>query len=122
MLRLNKPHRVFRGTVTTSGKKTKLSVSVSNRDQQTGEWSSEWWTVYVDGVYPCEKEDEVKFTPTAITAISQSQYKGQTYYNIFADGSIEYKGATYKCGDTPQPQSKGEVVGKVDVTEESLPF
>ena len=101
MFKANKTYRIFRGKVTTGGNNTMLSISESTRDAQTGQWTNNgWWSVCVSGVYPCERQDEVKFTPSAITGISQREYGGKNYYTIFADGKIEYKGQTYQCGDT----------------------
>lgn len=120
MLKLNKSYRIFRGKVTTGGNNTMLSISESTRDPKTGEWSNAgWWSVCVEGQYPCERADEVRFTPTAFTGISQREYNGKNYVTIFADGSIEYKGQTYKCGDTVQEAQDGFTVIKSD---EDLPF
>ena len=119
MLKLNKQYRIFRGKPTTSGNNTMLSISESTRDPKTGEWSnSGWWSVCVSGVYPCERSDDVKFTPTAFTGLSQREYNGKTYFTVFADGNIEYKGQTYKCGDTVRENS-----GFTEIKDdESLPF
>ena len=101
MLKLNKSYRIFKGKVTTGGNNTMLSISESARDPQTGEWTNAgWWSVCIVGQYPCERADDVRFTPTAITAVSQREYGGKTYYTVFADGKIEYKGSIYNCGDT----------------------
>ena len=121
-MKVNRSYPVFRGKVTTSGKNTMLSISESSKNPQTGEWENAgWWSVCVFGAYPCEKEDKVKFTPTAFTAINQREYKGKQYYTIFADGKIEYKGQTYNCGDTVKDtptEDKGQVIGMT----EDLPF
>lgn len=121
MLKANKTYRIFRGKVTTSGNNTMLSISESSKDPKTGEWKTEaWWNVCVSGAYPCERTDEVKFTPSALTAISQREYNGKVYYTVFADGTIDYKGQKYVCGDTvAEPKSdKGQVIGLT----EDLPF
>ena len=122
MLKVRKTYRIFRGKVTTSGNNTMLSISESSKDPKTGEWvNNGWWSVCVSGSYPCEREDGVKFTPTAITAVSQREYNGKQYYTIFCDGNIEYKGSTYACGDKVEeaPADKGQVIG---MTEDQLPF
>ena len=122
MLKLNKTYRIYRGKTTTSGHNTMLSISESSKDPQTGEWRQDgWWSVCIEGVYPCERSDEVKFTPTAFTGISQREYKGKNYITVFADGKIEYKGQTYNCGDAVKeaPTDKGQVIG---ITEDQLPF
>ena len=122
MFKPKKSYRVFRGKVTTSGNNTMLSISESSKDPRTGEWKNEgWWNVCVTGAYPCEKGDDVRFTPSAITSISQREYNGKVYYTIFADGTITYKGETRPCNDTPKEEphvDKGQVIGKV----EDLPF
>lgn len=123
MLKLGKSYRIQRGKVTTGGNHTMLSISESTKNQQTGEWENGgWWSLCVNGQYPCEREDGVRFTPSAFTAISQRDYNGKTYYTIFADGDIDYKGSTYKCGDTVKesaPKNNGfEVIGN----SEDLPF
>ena len=119
MLKLNKSYRIFKGKVTTGGNNTMLSISESTKNPQTGEWSnSGWWSVCIVGQYPCERADDVRFTPTAITAVSQREYGGKTYYTVFADGTIDYKGQTYKCGEAVK-ESDGFTVVKDDG---DLPF
>lgn len=120
-MKVNRSYSVFRGKVTTSGKNTMLSISESSKNPQTGEWENAgWFNICVSGAYPCEKDDKVKFTPTAFTSITQREYKGKQYYTIFADGTIEYKGNTYACGDKVKeaPADKGQVIGMT----EDLPF
>lgn len=120
-MKINKSYRIYKGKVTTSGKNTMLSFSESSKDQKTGEWKTDgWWNVCINGAYPCEKDDGVKFTPTAITAISQREYGGKIYFTIFADGTIEYKGNTYVCGETVKETTadKGQIIGMTD----DLPF
>ena len=122
MFKPKKTYRVFRGKTTTSGNNTMLSISESSKDPKTGEWKNDgWWNICISGSYPCERTDGVKFTPTAITAISQREYNGKAYYTIFADGKIEYKGNTYNCGDEVREakEDKGTVIG---MTEDQLPF
>lgn len=121
-MKIKRSYPIYKGKVTTSGKNTMLSFSESSKNPKTGEWeTSGWWSVCISGAYPCEKEDKVKFTPTAITAITQREYNGKTYYTVFADGKIEYKGNTYNCGDEVREakEDKGTVIG---MTEEQLPF
>jgi hypothetical protein len=123
MLKLNKTYRIFRGKETTSGHNTMLSISESSKDPQTGEWKNDgWWSVCIEGVYPCERSDEVKFTPTAFTGISQREYKGKNYITVFADGKIEYKGQTYNCGDAVKPNQPNDGSQIVGITSEDLPF
>lgn len=121
MIKLDRAYRVYRGKVTTSGKNTMLSISESSKDPKTGEWKNEgWWSLCINGNYPCEKEDMVRFTPTAFTALSQRVFNGKIYYTVFADGKIEYKGQTYNCGDEVREakEDKGTVIGMT----EDLPF
>lgn len=122
MLRLNKSYRVFQGKVTTSGNRTTLKFSESTKDPKTGEWHTDaWWEVCVSGEYPCDRNDGVKFTPTAFTAVSQREYNGKKYYTVFADGTIEYKGNTYTCGDKVDFSLKDSGAEVVGMTED-LPF
>lgn len=121
MLKVKKTYRIFRGKVTTSGNNTMLSISESSKDPKTGEWKNDgWWSICINGTYPCEKEDGVTFTPTAFTSLSQREFNGKIYYTVFADGKIDYKGQTYNCGDAPAetPVDKGQVIGLT----EDLPF
>ena len=121
MLKLGKSYRIFRGKVTTGGNNTMFSISESSKDPQTGEWKNDgWWSVCVNGQFPCEKDDGVKFTIDAITSVSQRVYNGKTYITVFADGKCEYKGSVIdtKTGNASKAASGGEIIGAT----EDLPF
>ncbi len=124
MLKLGKTYRIFRGKVTTGGKNTMLSISESSKDPQTGEWKNDgWWSVCVNGQFPCERTDEVKFTIDALTAVSQREYNGKNYITVFADGKIDYKGSVVdtKNGEATKKEeaSGAEIIG---ASAEDLPF
>ena len=90
MLRTGKAYRIFRGKVTTNGDHTMLSISESTKDPKTGEWTNGgWWTVCVEGVYPCERNDNYRYTIEKITGISQREYNGKNYVTIFAEGQMD---------------------------------
>lgn len=122
MLKLGKTYRIFRGKVTTGGNNTMLSISESSKDPKTGEWKNQgWWSVCVNGQFPCERTDEVKFTIDAITAVSQREYNGKNYITVFADGKCEYKGSivdTKSGASTAKEDSGGQIIGNT----EDLPF
>lgn len=112
MLRLGKTYRIFKGKKTTGGGHTMLSISESTRDQQTGEWKNEgWWSICVEGEYPCERGDNYKFTLEKITGISQREYNGKNYVTVFAEGQM----------DTGNGRSNPDGFEPVANTEE-LPF
>ena len=121
MLKVGKAYRIFKGRVTTGGNNTMFSISESSKDPQTGEWKNDgWWSVCVNGQFPCERTDDVRFTVDAITAVSQREYNGKNYITVFADGKCEYKGQLIdtKSGKSEQTDKGGEIIGST----ESLPF
>ena len=90
MLKLGKTYRIFRGRVTTGGDHTMLSISESTKDPKTGEWHTEsWWSVCVEGSYPCERNDNYRYTIEKITGVSQREYNGKNYVTIFAEGKMD---------------------------------
>ena len=90
MLRTGKAYKVFRGKVSAKGDHTNLTISESTKDPVTGEWKTDaWWTVCVPGVYPCERNDNYRYTIEKITSISQREYKGKNYVTVFAEGQMD---------------------------------
>lgn len=90
MLKLGKTYRVFRSKVTTNGDHSMLSISESAKNPKTGEWESQgWWSICIEGVYTCERNDNYRFTLEKITGVSQREYNGKNYVTIFAEGKMD---------------------------------
>lgn len=89
MVRLGWHYHPFRSKVFQGERGASTSFSVNSARQ--GE-ESEWYNIWIDGEYPCEKGDGTDLVLTAITGVKSKTKGGRTYVDIYAQGTVTKDG------------------------------
>lgn len=89
MVRIGWHYHPFRSKVFSGerGASTSFSVNASKQGEE-----GEWYNIWLDGEYECEKGDGTDLVLTSITGVKSKVKGGRTYVDIYATGTVTKDG------------------------------
>lgn len=120
MIKIGREFRPYRSKVWHNADTSTTDFSVQDSRKEGDSWvNGEWYTVRIDGDFPCEKGDGTTVELTKINGVQAKPYNGKTYVTIYAEAVVRKNGKSLTSVDTKANKAFAEATG---FDTEDLPF
>lgn len=121
MIKIGREFRPYRSKVWHNADTSTTDFSVQDSRKEGDSWvNGEWYTVRIDGDFPCEKGDGTTVELTKINGVQAKPYNGKTYVTIYAEAVVRKNGKALTSVDTQANKAFAEATGFDDTSD--LPF
>lgn len=112
MIRVGKAFKPYRSKVWHNDDSATTDFSVQDSRKVNDQWvNGEWYTVRIDGDFPCERGDGTEVEITEITGVQSKPYNGKTYVTIYAKATVRKNGQAVGSVDTKANKEFADATG-----------